>query len=84
MPPQIQKSPPVTAGFKPEGNHPPAVKEPTGPNANQQPVKQGKSSQPPNTKAPPVAKQPAGEKPAASGNNGANLVDKGHDDKSKD
>jgi len=31
---------------KPEGNHPPAIKEPTPPNANKQPVKQEKSVQP--------------------------------------
>ena len=66
------------------GNHLLAVKEPTGQNANNQPVKQEKSTQPPNTKAQQVPKQPAKEKSAASGNNGAKQADKGHDNKSKE
>ena len=55
---------------KPEGNHPPAIKEPTGQNANKQPVKQEKSVQPSDKKE----QQPAKEKPA----------DKDHEDKVKE
>jgi hypothetical protein len=99
-PPQIQNSAPVTAESraadksetrpevkpapKPEGNHPPAITEPTGQNANKQPVKQEKSAQPPNPKVQQVPKQPATEKPAAGGNNGANPADKGQDKNSND
>jgi hypothetical protein len=54
---------------KPEGNHPPAIKEPTGQNANLKPAKQ---------------EQPAQEKPAASDNNGPNPADKGHDNNPKE
>ncbi len=64
---------------KPEGNHPPTITEPAGQNANKQSVKPEKSAQPPNTKVQQVPKQPATEKPAAGGNNGANPADKGHD-----
>ncbi|HEV2436402.1 MAG TPA: DUF6600 domain-containing protein [Verrucomicrobiae bacterium] len=84
VPTQTQKPAPVTTESRPEGNHGPAVKEPAGQNANQQPVKQEKSIQPPNTKAQQAPKQPAKEKAAASGNNGANPAGKGHNDKSKD
>jgi hypothetical protein len=84
VPSQVQKPAAVPAESKPDGHHPPVVKEPTGQNANKQPVKQEKSSQLPNTKAQPAPKQPAAEKPAASGNNEAKPADNGHDDKSKD
>ena len=84
VPTQTQKPAPVTTESRPEGNHGPAVKEPAGQNANQQPVKQEKSIQPPNTKAQQAPQQPAKEKSAASGNNGAKPAGKGHNDKSKD
>jgi len=84
VPPQVHRPASVTSDPKSEGNHPPAVKEPTGQNANKQPVRPEKSIQPPNTKAQQVPKQPAREKSAANGNNGAKQADKGHDDKSKD
>jgi hypothetical protein len=69
---------------KPGGNHPPAIQEPTGQNANKQSVKPEKSAQPPNTKGQQVPKQPVREKPAQGGNNGANPADNGHDKNPKD
>lgn len=82
-PPQVEKHKPVpaTPEFKPEGNnHPPAIKEPTGQNANKQPVKQKKSAQPSDKKEQP----PANEKPAANEQNGPNPADKNHEDKVKE
>lgn len=84
VPKQIQKPIPVTAESKSEGTHPPAVKEPTGQNANKQPVRQEKSVQLPYPRGQQAPKPPAKEKPATNGNNGAKPADKGQDDKSKD
>ena len=77
---ETRKSVPAAAESKPEGNHPPAIKEPTGQNANKQPVKQEKSVQPSENKDQPPAK----EKPAANEQNGSNPADKGHEDKVKE
>jgi hypothetical protein len=57
---------------KPEGNHPPAIKESTGQNASKQSVKQEKSAPSSDKKQ----QQPAQDKLAASENNGANPADK--------
>jgi hypothetical protein len=88
---QAEKHKPVPAApeFKPEAkpegnNHPPAIKEPTGQNANKQPVKQEKSAQPSDQKEQRVSEQPAMEKPAASEKNGPNPADKNHEDKVKE
>jgi hypothetical protein len=76
---QAEKHKPVPAApeFKPEarpeGNHPPAIKEPTPPKADKNLEKQEKSAQP-----------PAREKPAASEKNGPNPADKDHEDKVKE
>jgi hypothetical protein len=79
-----QKPAPAVPEFKPEakpeGNHPPAIKETTGQNANKQPVKQEKSAQPSDQKE----QQPAGEKPAANEQNGPNPADNDHGDKVKE
>jgi len=83
-PPQIQKPAPVTAESKPEGNHLPAIKEPTQPTADKHFEKQQKSAQPPDTKAQRVPEQPAKEKAAASENNGTNPADKNHENKAKE
>jgi hypothetical protein len=83
---QSEKYKPVPAApefkpeAKPEGNHPPAIKEPTGQNANKQPVKQEKSAQPSDQKE----QQPAKENPAANEQNGPNPADKDHGDKVKE
>ena len=75
---------PIAPEFKPEarpeGNHPPAIKEPTGQNANKQPVKQEKTVQPSENKEQPSAR----ENPAANEQNGPNPADKGHEDKVKE
>ena len=69
---ETRKSVPAAAESKPEGNHSPAIKEPTGQNANKQPVKQEKSVQPSENKEQPPAK----EKPAGNEQNGPNPADK--------
>jgi hypothetical protein len=69
---ETRKSVPAAAESKPEGNHPPVIKEPTGQNANKQPVKQEKSVQPSENKEQPPAK----EKPAGNEQNGPNPADK--------
>ena len=79
------KPAPATPEFKPEArpegnNHPPAIKEPTGQNANKQPVNHEKSVQPSDQKEQP----PAREKPAANEQNGPNPADKDHGDKVKE
>ena len=65
---------------RPEGNHPPAIKEPTQPKADQHLEKQDKSAQPSDMKEQP----PAREKPAANEQNGPNPADKDHGDKDKE
>jgi hypothetical protein len=65
---------------KPEGNHPPAIKEPTGQNANKQSVKQEKSAQPSDKKE----QQPAREKPDANEQDRPNPADQNHGNKDKE
>ena len=77
---ETRKSVPAAAESKPEDNHPPAIKEPTGQNTNKQPVKQEKSTQPSDKKG----QQPAREKSAANEQNGPNPADKNHEDKVKE
>ena len=72
VPAAAESKPAAQTVAKPEVNHSPAIKGPTGQNAGQQSGKQGKAAQPPDKKA----QQPAKEQPAASDNNGANPVDK--------
>jgi hypothetical protein len=62
---------------KPEGNRPAATEEPTGQNANKQPVTREKSAQSSDKQVQP----PAQEKPAASENNGSKPSDKAQDNK---
>ena len=75
---------PAVAEFKPEakpeGNHPPAIKEPTQPQADKHIEKQEKSVPPSDKKE----QQPATEKPAANEQNGPNTADKDHADKVKE
>jgi hypothetical protein len=79
---ETRKSVPAAAKSKPAGkpearpevNHPAAIKEPTGQNANKQPVKQEKSVQPSDKKV----QQPAKEKPTANEQNGTNAPGKVH------
>jgi len=75
---------PAVAEFKPEakpeGNHPPAIKEPTESQADKHIEKQEKSAQPSDKKE----QQPAKEKPAANEQNGPNPADKDHEDKVKE
>jgi hypothetical protein len=59
---------------RPEVNHSAALKEPTGQNANKQPVKQEKSVQPSDKKVQP----PAREKPTTNEQNGTNAPGKVH------
>jgi hypothetical protein len=77
---EIRKSVPAAAEARPEGNHPPAIKEPTGQNADKQPVNHEKSVQSSDKKEQP----PARENPAANEQNGPNPADKGHEDKVKE
>ena len=79
-PAAAESKPAANTAAKPEGNRPPAIKEPTGQNAGQQPGKQQKAAQPPDKKV----QQPAKEQPAASDNNGANPADKDQQKKGKD
>jgi hypothetical protein len=65
---------------KPEGNHPPAIKEPTQPQADKHIEKQEKSVQPSDKKE----QQPAREKPAANEQNGPNPADQNHENKGKE
>jgi hypothetical protein len=73
------KPTPAVAEFKleakPEGNRPAVIKEPTGQNANKQPVNHEKSVQPSDQKEQP---------PAANEQNGPNPADKDHEDKVKE
>ena len=81
---QSEKLKPVPAAAKskpagkpearPEVNHSAALKEPTGQNANKQPVKQEKSVQPSDKKVQP----PAREKPTTNEQNGTNAPGKVH------
>jgi len=80
VPAAAESKPAAQTTARPEANHPPAIKEPTGQNAGQQPGKQQKAAQPPDKKA----QQPAKEQPAASDNNGANPADKNPKDKGKE
>jgi hypothetical protein len=79
------KPAPAAPEFKPEAkpegnNHPPAIKEPTGQNADKQPVNHENSVQPSDKKE----QQPARENPAANEQNGPNPADKNHEDKVKE
>ena len=79
------KPAPATPEFKPEAkpegnNHPPAIKEPSGQNADKQPVNHEKSVQPADQKEQP----PARENPAASEKNGPNPADQNHGNKDKE
>ena len=65
---------------RPEGNHPPAIKEPTQPQADKHIEKQEKSVQPSDKKE----QQPAREKPAANEQNGPNPADQNHENKGKE
>jgi hypothetical protein len=80
VPAAAESKPAVKSEARPEGNHPAAIKEPTGQNANKQPVKQEKSAQPSDKKEQP----PAQEKPAASEKNDSNPTDKNHENKDKE
>ena len=77
---ETRKSVPAAAESKPEGNHRPAINEPTGQNANKQPVKPEKSAQPSDQKEQPTAR----EKPAANEQNGPNPADQNHGNKDKE
>lgn len=67
---ETRKSVPAAAASrpaaKPEGNQPPAIKEPTRQNANQQPANVEKSAQPSDKKAPRVSEPPAKGRPDLS------------------
>ena len=81
---ETRKSIPAAPEFKPEakpeGNHPPAIKEPTEPKADKHIEKQEKAAQPSDKKE----QQPAKEKPAANEQNGPNPADQNHEDKAKE
>jgi hypothetical protein len=63
-------------GAKPEGNPRAAIREPTGQNANQQPVKQEKAAQLSDKKAQQVSEQPAKRKPDPSEKGATKLMKK--------
>jgi hypothetical protein len=77
---ETRKSIPAAPDFKPEVNHPPAIKEPTQPKADTHFEKPEKSAQPSDKQAQP----PAGEKPAANEQNGPNPADQNHENKGKE
>jgi hypothetical protein len=80
VPAAPESKPAAQTTARPEANHPPAIKEPAGQSAGQQPGKQQKAAQPPDKKVQPPAK----DQPAASDNNGANSADKNQKDKGKE
>jgi hypothetical protein len=63
-------------GAKPEGNPRAVIREPTGQNANQQPVKQEKAAQLSDKKAQQVSEQPAKRKPDPSEKGATKLMKK--------
>jgi hypothetical protein len=66
VPAGAESRPAAKSEARPEGNQPPAMKEPTRQNANQQPVDVGKSAQPSDKKVQRVSEQPARKRPDAS------------------
>jgi len=85
---ETRKSVPAAAKSKPaaksQANHPTAIKEPTGQNANEQPAIQEKSVQPSDEKAPRASEQPARQNPGASEQNEPNTGGKSHGNKGKE
>ncbi len=73
----VTTTPELKPEARPEGNHPPAIKEPTPPQADKHSVKPENPVQPSNRKESP----PAREKPAANDQNGQNPPDQNRGNK---